>query len=46
MILRRGADGSSNFERIGWAKFLGNLIDGTALPELLDGETEEVITIV
>lgn len=46
MILQSGANGSSNYERIGWASFWIKLIDGTAFPEFLDGETEEVITII
>ena len=46
LILRYGADGSTNYERIGWASFVADLIDGTAFPEFLDGEKEEVITIV
>ena len=46
MILRSGVDDSSNYQRIGWAEFEADLIDGSAFPEMLDGETEEVITII
>lgn len=46
MILRKGAYGSDFCDRIGWASFDVALVDDTAFPELLDGEKEEVITIV
>ena len=46
MILRNSADGSSNHERVGWARFEARLIDDVAFPEFLHGETEEVITII
>ena len=46
MILRCVADGSTKYERIGWASFEASLIEDTAFSEFLDGETEEVITII
>ncbi|PMD66958.1 HET-domain-containing protein [Hyaloscypha bicolor E] len=46
MIIRLVADGSGNYERIGWAKFWDSLVENVDFPELLDGETEVVITIV
>ena len=46
MILRCVADGSTNYERIGWASFEASLTEDTAFPEFFDGETQEVITII
>jgi hypothetical protein len=46
MIIRRVVNGSENYERIGWALFEASLVENIEFPELLDGETEVVITIV
>ena len=46
MIIRRVANGSENYERIGWAQFEASLVKNIEFPEPLDGETEVVITIV
>ena len=46
MILRCVADGSTEYERIGWASFEASLTEDTVFSEFLDGETQEVITII
>ena len=46
MIIRRVANGGENYERIGWAQFEASLVENIEFPELLDGETKVVITII